>query len=137
MPRSRRISLLLSLALASVLLAGCGGRAGESSPSRLVPPAAFATAVAEPPTVTINVHVPDAGSIAGTDLWIPFDRIDAQRSELPPRSTRLAVYCRSGRMSAIAVRTLAKLGFRDIVELRGGMEAWRASGRRLLPPGSR
>ena len=44
-----------------------------------------------------------------------------------------AVYCRSGRMSAIAVRELARLGYGTIVELRGGMVAWEASGRRLLP----
>lgn len=86
--------------------------------------------------MTINVHVPDAGSIARTDLSIPFDRILQSTAKLPPRSTRLAVYCRSGRMSAIAVRTLHGLGYARVVELRGGMDAWRASGRRLLPPRS-
>lgn len=107
-----------------------------SAASRLVPPSSFARAVADPRTVTINVHVPDEGSIRGTDLRIPFDRVAARRTELPSPSTRLAVYCRSGRMSALAIRTLARLGYRRIVELRGGMEAWQASGRRLLPPRS-
>ena len=104
----------------------------SSAGSRLVSPSTFARAVADPGTVTINVHVPDEGAIPGTDLRIPFDRVAAKSTLLPSRSTRLAVYCRSGRMSAAAVRTLARLGFRRIVELRGGTEAWQASGR-LLP----
>ena len=89
----------------ALLLVGCGG-SGVSSKSgpRLVGPNEFAAAVAEPGRVTINVHVPDEGSIAGTDLSIPFDRIEARKSALPGTSTPLAVYCRSGRMSAIAVR---------------------------------
>jgi 3-mercaptopyruvate sulfurtransferase SseA len=36
-------------------------------------------------------------------------------------------------MSADAVETLTALGYRDIIELRGGMIAWVADGRTLLP----
>lgn len=77
--------------------------------------------------MTINVHVPDEGSIRGTDLWIPFDAVEARREELPPPATPLAVYCRSGRMSAIAVKTLARLGYGDVVELD---RAWCLGARR-------
>ena len=34
-------------------------------------------------------------------------------------------------MSAIAVETLARLEYADVVELEGGMEAWEGSGRRV------
>jgi len=90
----------------------------------------------EPGRVTVNVHVPDEGSISGTDLWIPFDEVAARKSELPDPATPLAVYCRSGRMSAIAAETLAGLGFADVVELEGGMIAWEGAGKALLPPGT-
>lgn len=101
-----------------------------------VDPQAFARVVADPRTFTLNVHVPDAGAIAGTDTRIPYDRIRARAAELPrDRATRIAVYCRSGRMSAEAVPTLRALGYTDIVELRGGMDAWVAAGRRLIPIG--
>ncbi len=124
------VSLVAALALVATT-------AAFAAPPRLVAPAAFAKAVAQKGTVTINVHVPDEGSLAGTDLWIPFDRIAASRTRLPARkTTKLAVYCRSGSMSAIAVSELKRLGYRNIVELRGGMVAWKASGRRLLPPRS-
>ena len=36
-------------------------------------------------------------------------------------------------MSAEAVVTLRDLGFTDVVELRGGMDAWVAERRELLP----
>ena len=36
-------------------------------------------------------------------------------------------------MSATAAETLAAMGYSDIVDLRGGMEAWQAAGRDLLP----
>lgn len=127
----------LSAALVLVVAAAVVVPATLAAPPRLAAPAAFARAVAQKGTVTINVHVPDEGSLAGTDLWIPFDRVKASRARLPARKTTpLAVYCRSGRMSAIAVRELARLGYGNVVELRGGMVAWEASGRRLLPPGS-
>ena len=134
---------LRHLALAAccaIALAACGGGeegGGDGSGSaRLVAPAAFAEAMAEPDRATINVHVPDEGSIAGTELAIPFDAVEAHRSELPPAGTPLALYCRSGRMSAIASVTLAELGYTDIVDLEGGMLAWQEDGRELLPAGT-
>lgn len=101
--------------------------------SHLVDPAAFATAIAAKDTVTIDVHVPFEGKIAGTDLMIPYTDIAVQASKLPAdHHTELAIYCRSGVMSAIAAKTLASLGYTDVVELRGGMHAWVAAGRTLL-----
>lgn len=103
-----------------------------SSAARLVDPDEFSAVIAEPNRVTVNVHVPFEGDIAGTDLSIPFDQIAAQAGRLPAdRSTRLAIYCRSGPMSAIAAETLRDLGYTDVVELRGGMRAWQADGRPL------
>lgn len=77
----------------------------------------------------MNVHVPFEGRLDGTDLDLPFDRILAEAARLPvDRRTPLAIYCRSGRMSALAVRDLARLGYGEVVELGGGMEAWAEQG---------
>lgn len=80
------------------------------------------------------MHVPDEGALPGTDLTIPFDQID--RSEQLPTDldTPLAVYCRSGNMSAEAVRDLDSMGYTNVVELDGGFNAWVRSGRALLEP---
>lgn len=123
-------------ALAAAGLALAPPSAGAVPPPaarpQLLSPRTFAAAVARLGTVTIDVHVPRQGSIPGTDLWIGFDRLAATGRLPAARSTRLAVYCRSGRMSRIAVRTLVRLGYRQIVELRGGTDAWVASGRALV-----
>lgn len=77
----------------------------------------------------INVHVPYAGEIAGTDLIMPFDAIEREADALPiNRDRTLVVYCRSGSMSAIAVRTLVQLGYTNVWNLDGGMIAWEQAG---------
>jgi rhodanese-related sulfurtransferase len=135
----RRIALGALLSGALVLGSACtSGDDGSSAtttadrpPATLVDADAFERRIDEPDVVTINVHTPDEGSIAGTDLAIPFDQIESS-DELPAdRSTPLAVYCRSGNMSADAVDDLATMGYTDIVELEGGFDAWVASGRTL------
>lgn len=136
---------------ATLVLAGCGGATAgaggqpsaaastsaaspASSPSRLLGPDAFAGALSSGDRFVVNVHTPDQGSIAGTDAAIPFDRLSARAGELPAETTTpLAIYCRSGTMSAKASVTLAAMGYTDVVELRGGMKAWSAAGRELLP----
>ncbi len=99
-----------------------------SQTHRLVAPDAFDAALDQPDAVVINVHVPYDGELEGTDLSMPFDKIDP--ASLPTdQATPLLVYCRSGSMSAEAVVTLAGLGYTNITELQGGMNEWRASGR--------
>lgn len=101
------------------------------SSHRMMESASFEAAIADTNTVAINVHVP-AGAVAlnGTDLTMPFDDLDA--GTLPSdRDSTLAVYCRSGAMSAIAVERLLALGYTNVVELEGGTDAWTASGRSL------
>ena len=132
------VVVFAAAALAFVLIGGGGSAENEGqgpAPSRLLEPDGFADTIEAPRVVTINVHVPDEGSIQGTDETIPFDRIKAMRAKLPAPGTPLALYCRSGTMSAIAARTLADLGYTTITELDGGMDAWAQSGRPLLPPG--
>jgi rhodanese-related sulfurtransferase len=100
---------------------------------RLLDPSGFEGATADPDVFVINVHIPASEArLEGTDLDMPFDQIDAARLPLE-KSTPLAVYCRSGAMSARAVEELLALGYDDVSELDGGTDAWAASGRELAP----
>jgi len=137
---------VLPLVVVALVLAGCGATDNHAPPAAtqtmgpevsaaaLLRPSEFAAAIAEPNRTTINVHVPFEGAIADTDLSIPYDQITQQATKLPAdRSSPLAIYCRTGRMSVIAATTLKGLGYTNVVELQGGMLAWESSGRSLLP----
>jgi rhodanese-related sulfurtransferase len=81
----------------------------------------------------VNVKTPYIGEIDGTDLYIPYDQLAAKASALPAnKGARILVYCRSGAESAMAAQTLLDLGFTNIWNLDGGMNAWQASGRPLV-----
>ena len=98
----------------------------------LLDPASFAARMGTG-AVLLNVHVPFEGDIEGTNLSIPFDTIANSTKLLPAdRDTPILVYCRSGRMSAIASKELNRLGYRDVSDLDGGMVAWEKSGRPVV-----
>jgi rhodanese-related sulfurtransferase len=81
----------------------------------------------------LNVKTPYIGEIAGTDLYLPYTDLTVRSSELPAnKAAPVVVYCRSGHESAIAAQTLLNLGYTNILNLDGGMDAWTASGRQFV-----
>jgi rhodanese-related sulfurtransferase len=85
--------------------------------------------------VFVNVHIPFEGDIAGTDLSIPFDQITepGNISLLPAdKDAKIVLYCRSGRMSAIAANSLQALGYTNLFDLEGGMIAWEQQGFEII-----
>lgn len=128
----RRRALLLLAAAPSLLLAATPAPGQPEAPAATpIGPDELARILEARDVTLINVHVPYAGEIEGTDLHIPYDRIDP--SALPERKdAEIVLYCLSGRMSAIASRRLVGLGYTAVSDLEGGMNAWVASGRELV-----
>lgn len=136
--------LLAALLVTAAIVAGCGSgggdakatTAGTAAPAtsvRLLDPAAYKAAIANPSAFVVNVHTPYAREIEGTDAFIPYDQIAKHASELPAdKSAPLYIYCRSGRMSALATPALQRLGYTNIIDLKGGMQAWTDAGFTLV-----
>ncbi len=80
----------------------------------------------------INVHVPYAGEIPGTDVHIPYTATDDLVAEIGDDLNRLTVlYCLTGPMSAKAAGNLVELGYRNIHDLPEAMNGWEAAGYEL------
>ena len=77
----------------------------------------------------INVHIPYAGEIPGTDTHIAFTDIAALETELGNDvGTKAVLYCLTGPMSAMAGAALVELGYCRIYDLPAGMIGWEAEG---------
>lgn len=117
---SRPVAMLLMLALA--LLLPLSSVRGENS----APP---------PESLVIDVrseaewregHLENA-------ILIPHDRIEADIAGLTAdKGARLFLYCRSGRRSSIAVKSLTRSGYRNLVNLGTMENASRVLGRKIV-----
>jgi rhodanese-related sulfurtransferase len=122
-----KFSPSVTAAQGETVVQGQGGHWINVTPDRL------AQMLAAKDFTLLNVKTPYIGEIDGTDLYIPYDHLAARASELPQaKSGRILVYCRSGAESAIAAQTLLNLGYTNVWNLDGGMNAWQASGRTLV-----
>lgn len=142
-----RSSFAVSILFITLFLSGCGGEASNSGKSQdgsnkpgerisvdggtftRLSPVELREMKEEENFPLVNVHIPFAGNIPGTDLSIPYNEIEENLEELPAdKDAKIVLYCRSGPMSTEAAGTLVRLGYTNVWELDGGMEAWRRAG---------
>lgn len=103
--------------------------ATDSAQISLLAPADYRAALADPRVFLVDVHIPEQQHIVGTDAVIPFNEIDSNLDRLPAdKTTPVAVYCRSGSMSARVAAQLVRLGYERVIDLSGGTIAWSAAG---------
>jgi len=106
------ITGVLVVVLASAVVAGVTVArsrrltAGAPPPYRDVDPAQLRAMLGRKDFQLVNVHVPYEGEIDGTDASIPH--------------------------TDIAAEALARLGYRNVMNLQGGMRAWQRAGYPLV-----
>jgi rhodanese-related sulfurtransferase len=111
-----------------------GGEATATGISyKAISSAQLASMLQEKNFLLINVHIPYAGEIEVTDLFIPYDEVDKNIEKLPiDRTARIVVYCLTGPMSSVAAARLVELGYSQVSMLEGGMKQWQQDGYPLL-----
>ena len=98
-----------------------------------ITPAELAAMLKHKDFLFINTHIPYAGEIEQTDLFLPYDKAAQQLDQLPAdKNAKIVVYCRSDRMSRISIEEWVKAGYTNLYNLDGGFEAWAAAGYELL-----
>ena len=130
---TRRVALLLGFVGVALLANGhFTARAQDVDVAKLTD-LQLAAMLAQKDFFLVNVHIPYEGEIKDTDAFIAYDSIADNLDKLPQDKTaKIVVYCRSGRMSAIAARELVRLGFTRVSDLTGGMIDWENSGYKII-----
>ena len=76
----------------------------------------------------IDVRSPEehqGGFIPGTDFNIDFREIQNRHQEIQAElDSHIVVYCQSGHRSNIAAETLMSLGYKNVYNVEGSMNAW-------------
>ena len=129
----KKLFILCSVIL---VLAGCQSKpiASETvsvadGSDQNITPTELETMLKNKDFVLINVHIPFAGDLPGTDLSVPYNEIEEHLAQLPDdKNAKIVLYCSSGRMSQIAAEELTSLGYTNIWNLQGGMIDWERAG---------
>ncbi len=124
--------LIAILGVSVFFLTGCGS-SSESTTNQGV--AEFAKTVSDSSVVVLDVRTPAefmSGHLANAiNIDIEGMQFNSEVAKLD-KSKIYAVYCRSGRRSAIATDEMSKLGFKTLFNLEGGTGAWSAAGQTLV-----
>jgi rhodanese-related sulfurtransferase len=78
------------------------------------------------PPVVVDVRTPEEvalGHIEGS-LPIPIEQLLGNLSQLPDKSAPIVLLCQSGHRGAIGLMALRMLGYADVRNLGGGINAW-------------
>jgi rhodanese-related sulfurtransferase len=120
------------LGVSVFFLTGCGS-SSESVTNQGV--TEFAKTVSDSSVVVLDVRTPAefmSGHLANAiNIDVEGMQFNSDVSKLD-KSKTYAVYCRSGRRSAIATDEMSKLGFKTLFNLEGGTGAWSAAGQTLV-----
>jgi rhodanese-related sulfurtransferase len=122
----KKLIAVVSMATAALLLASCS----STSTATNLDAAAFSAKTAEVGVITLDVRTPGefmVGHIQGAiNIDVEGLKFETEIAQLD-KSATYAVYCHSGRRSAIAVETMHHNGFNSLFNLTNGIADWQAN----------
>lgn len=126
--RKKTVLGIVALATGALMLSGCSSSSGSVT-SMDVP--SFSMKTQEAGVITLDVRTRgefNQGHIAGAiNIDVESDTFQNEVSKLD-KTKSYAVYCQSGRRSAIAADEMKKLGFEHLFNLSNGMNDWMSQG---------
>lgn len=123
---------MIAALLLSIGLAAC------SAPSSIAPASAdslIRAQVEDKDFRLVDVRTPEEfaqGHLAGAALVDFKSPAFADQIAKLPRDAKILIYCRSGHRSGLAIRQMQSMGFKDVRDIAGGINAWMSAG---LPVG--
>ena len=124
---------MIATILLSIGLAAC------SAPSSIAPASADSLIHGEVKNKNfrlVDVRTPEEfaqGHLAGAALVDFKSPTFADEIAKLPREAKILIYCRSGHRSGIALQQMQSMGFKDVRDIGGGINAWMSAG---LPLGN-
>ena len=122
----KKLIAVVSMATAALLLSSCS----STSTATNLDAAAFSAKTAEVGVITLDVRTPGefmVGHIQGAiNIDVEGLKFETEIAQLD-KSATYAVYCHSGRRSAIAVETMHHNGFNSLFNLTNGIADWQAN----------
>ena len=117
----------LCITFSTMLFAACAPKFPALTPDE------FEQAIARTDVQLVDVRTPEeyeAGYIAGAmNINWQSDSFAEDAASMLDKSKTIAIYCKAGRRSHAAAGKLYRMGYKHIVELQGGFEAWQAAGK--------
>lgn len=118
---------------AALTLGACGGSTATDSKLELTPVEGIQELVDSPPAglVVLDIRTPEEFATGHLSGAINIDyRADDFESKLAQLNVEVpyVMYCNSGNRSANALPVMDSLGFVEVYELDGGIQAWHGAG---------
>lgn len=125
----RLVNIRLRIMIIAVALIGSGCQFQKPDYLKTITAAELRDLMQRQDIFLVDVHTPEQRHIKGTDAFIPYDAVEKYPDRLPTdKNTAIYLYCEGGPMGNAAARTLHALGYRNLTNLQGGTNAWKAAG---------
>ena len=131
--RTRNTTLAATVLAAALVLGACGGSTATANDLQLQPVAEIQAIVETPPAdlVILDIRTPEefaAGHLVGA-INIDYYATDFE-TQLAALNLDVpyVMYCNSGNRSSNALPVMDSIGFQEVHELDGGIQAWFGAG---------
>jgi rhodanese-related sulfurtransferase len=134
----RQLTHVVSIILVTIFMVSCSNgqnKAGDGSIAKNVNVEEFTTHIGD--AQILDVRTPaewNEGIMEEAVMANIYDKDFEQQLGKLDKDKPVAVYCKVGGRSGQAMTKMQEMGFKEIYNLNGGMDAWKSSGKPTVKP---